>query len=709
DGQPEYHILPGETDIYEYPNNQDAATVWYHDHALGITRLNVYAGMAGFYLIADEEDTLGPDNAFGFPSGQYEIGMAIQDRTFNEDGSLFYNAQLEDAFKGELALVNGKVMPFLNVDQGKYRFRMLNGSQSREYHLRLENTTDPGNDPNFILVGTDLGLIDAPIDLGNDIGLQGPAERMDVVVDFEGYPVGTEIILRNDDPTLPLLPSIMKFIVTGNPGYTGTISSTLRPVDPLPESSADVTRYFRLFKEAGAACKDGSGRLVNEWLIQSLDGPNGNVTGKHWDDVTEFPILGNREVWEFANPTNSYHPMHIHLVRFQIVSKTDLNTGQPIPLQPWEANTWKDIVHIPANTTARVIMDFEDYAGRFPNHCHLLDHEDHEMMRQFQASYDPEYCDNDGTCDPGEDCQSCPNDCAQVSGASCGNGLCEGGDSENFSTCPADCAGKQSGSASKQFSCGFDDGQVTNPIGCGVDANDDRCIDSGANLFCRITPRVSACCGDKLCEGAETETSCANDCDPNVCTVTEQGEEYSCLDGQDNDCDGLIDVADSDCLDTDGDGLTNAYEINILGTDPNDEDTDDDGLVDGNSVVVLLIDYSQGVDADEDGYVDGEQTLGTVATLPDSDGDLLNDGLEVANGSNPLDPLSYPHIADGDVAPYGAPNGQINAGDLTVMIRLALGLEDTRALELAHGDLGTPDSVINAADVILLIQMLHSQ
>ncbi len=113
DGQPEYTILPGETDIYEYPNNQEAGTVWYHDHALGITRLNVYAGMAGFYLIADAEDTLGPDNAFGLPSGQYEIGLAIQDRTFNEDGSLFYNAQLEDAFKGEYVVVNGKVNPFL--------------------------------------------------------------------------------------------------------------------------------------------------------------------------------------------------------------------------------------------------------------------------------------------------------------------------------------------------------------------------------------------------------------------------------------------------------------------------------------------------------------------------------------------------------------------------------------------------------------------
>ena len=533
DGQPEYTLLPGETDVYEYPNNQESGTLWYHDHALGITRLNVYAGMAGFYLLADDEDTLGVNNAFGLPSGEYEIGMAIQDRTFNEDGSLFYNAQLEDAFKGDKVVVNGKVWPYLEVDRGKYRFRILNGSQSRDYSLRLENITDPGNDPDFTLVGTDLGLISAPIDLGNDIGIQAPAERMDVVVDFEGFPAGTEIILRNDEQTPPLLPNVMKFIVTSDTGYTGDLTPTLRTVEPLPESSADITRYFRLAK-VPTPCSNEPGRIVNEWLVQSLDGPNGTVMAEHWDDLYEFPILGNREVWEFENPTNSMHPMHVHLVRFQILSKTDLTTGQPIPLESWEQNTWKDIVRIPASAKARIIMDFEDYLGRFPQHCHILDHEDHEMMRQFQTRYDPAYCVVNGICDPGEDCASCPGDCAEVSGAVCGNGLCEGGDGENCLTCPGDCAGKQSGSVSKQFCCGFDDGQVNNPVGwsgCGIDVDDNRCIDASANKFCRVTARVSACCGDKLCEGAENLTSCANDCDPGVCTPTEPRIEYSCNDG----------------------------------------------------------------------------------------------------------------------------------------------------------------------------------
>jgi len=549
DGQPEYTILPGESDVYQYPNDQDAATVWYHDHALGITRLNVYSGMAGFYLIRDNEDTLGlgdQTNALNLPSLGNEIGLAIQDRTFNTDGSLFYNAQLEDAFKGEYAVVNGKVNPYLNVNQGKYRFRMLNGSQSREYIFRLENITDPGNDPVFTLIGTDLGLIGAPINMGNSYGIHGPAERMDVVIDFSVYPAGTEIILRNDDPTPPLLPNIMKFIVTDQPGHTDPLPATLRAVTAMPEGSEDATRYYRFKKDAGAACKDGSARLVNEWLIETLDGPGGTVKGKYWDDLTEFPILGDREIWEFENPTNSYHPMHVHLVRFQILSKTDLTTGQSIPLQPWEVNTWKDVVHVPANTRARVIMDFEDYPGRFPSHCHLLDHEDHEMMRQFQTINPPSANCGNGTCDPGEDCRSCEADCVQVSGAFCGNGLCEAGDGENCATCAEDCAGKQKGSASGKFCCGFDDGQVTNPIGCGADASDNRCIDSSANVYCRVTARLSACCGDAMCEGAETESSCANDCGGSTCTTTEP-VEVSCFDVSDNDCDGLIDCADNDC------------------------------------------------------------------------------------------------------------------------------------------------------------------
>ena len=171
--------------------------------------------------------------------------------------------------------------------------------------------------------------------------------------------------------------------------------------------------------------------------------------------------------------------------------------------------------------------------------------------------------------------------------------------------------------------------------------------------------------------------------------------ELSCSDGVDNDCDALTDSNDPDCADTDNDGLPNGVETNTgvyldpthTGTDPGVSDTDGDGLNDGEEV----------------------NTYATDPTNSDSDGDLLPDGLEVANGSGPGDPGSWPNLADGDVAPYGAPDGLLNAGDLTVAIRLALGLEPTRALELAHCDLGTPDNIIDARDITLLIQMLLSQ
>jgi hypothetical protein len=140
------------------------------------------------------------------------------------------------------------------------------------------------------------------------------------------------------------------------------------------------------------------------------------------------------------------------------------------------------------------------------------------MMRQFQAIHDPANCVVNGVCDPGEDCVSCAADCAEVSGAACGNGLCEAGDGENCVTCPTDCAGKQNGQ--NQFCCGADDDQGANPIACGIDVNDDRCIDSRDNLFCRVAPRVRACCGDALCEGAETlSAACDVDCNP-VATPT---------------------------------------------------------------------------------------------------------------------------------------------------------------------------------------------
>jgi spore coat protein A len=560
DGQPEYHIMPGEMDVYEYGNDQLPATLWYHDHALGITRLNVYGGMAGYYLLRDDFE-----DALGLPAGEFEIPAVIQDREFNPDGSLSYPTAVQDTFFGDKVLVNGKVWPSLDVKQGKYRFRFVNGSQAREYSLRLENQSAPAQVIPFTLIGTDLGLISAPI-LINTINIT-PAERFDVVIDFAGFSAGTQIVLRNDDTTSPIVPNVMRFEVIDAPGHTDPIPATLRPVTPIPEVEADVTRWFRL-ERVSESCAG------NEWLIQTLDGPGGTPTGdEHWDDLSEFVELDTTEIWEFENPSQIMHPMHIHLVAFQVLDRSLLSDGTNLPLAAHEFNTWKDTVAVPAGTRVRVIARYEDFLGRFPYHCHILDHEDHEMMRQFVMINDPANCDLDGACEAGEDGFNCA-DCPEVSGALCGNGLCEIGDGEDCLTCPLDCNGDQQGG--NPFCCG---NGGTNPIACGTSAADARCIDTSAELFCRVAERVKATCGDLLCEGQESAANCPQDCSVPFCEPTETIDELSCTDGQDNDCDGLVDSADTDCPlpDTDGDGVPDASDNCPGDFNPLQEDFDGDG------------------------------------------------------------------------------------------------------------------------------------
>lgn len=177
------------------------------------------------------------------------------------------------------------------------------------------------------------------------------------------------------------------------------------------------------------------------------------------------------------------------------------------------------------------------------------------MMRQFQMVNDPANCDADGVCEAGEDAVNCAADCPHVSGAACGNGLCETGDGEDCLTCPTDCNGDQGGGGG-DFCCG--NGGV-NPIACGIDENDTRCLDASVDRFCRVMPRLPAGCGDLLCEGAETAASCPQDCTVPLCEPTELTDELSCDDGLDNDCDGFVDAADSDCAEPVGGTVSDLY------------------------------------------------------------------------------------------------------------------------------------------------------
>ena len=373
DGYPTATILPGEQTTYVYPNHQIAGTLWYHDHALGITRLNVMMGLAGFYLLQDSLEV-----ALDLPEGEYDIGLAIQDRAFHSDGSLKYPAMWEEHFFGDKILVNGKVWPYLNVKRGKYRFRVLGGSNSRSYTLSLSN-----NAP-FHVIGNEGGLLPAPI-VRNALTIT-PGERYDVVIDFASYAPGTEIILMNSAPApfpgapgVGVIPEVMKFIVTSATGHTNPLPATLLPLEQLEESDAVEHRQLTLQKITGPL---GCGHS-SIWTINGL---------RFHDDITEFPELGTTEVWNFVNPTGVSHPMHMHLVMFQILDRTPITmvgdsvvaTGPPVQPDAAEAG-WKDTAVVHPDQMMRVITRFDDYTGQYPYHCHILEHEENDMMRQFEV------------------------------------------------------------------------------------------------------------------------------------------------------------------------------------------------------------------------------------------------------------------------------------------------------------------------------------
>ena len=370
DGYPESTLLPGQQTTYLYPNNQDAATLWYHDHAMGITRLNVIMGLAGFYLLKDAVE-----NGLTLPTGAFEIGLAIQDRTFNADGSFQYPASWMEHFFGDKILVNGKVWPYLNVKKGKYRFRMLNGSTSRVYTLSLSNGAP------FWVIGDEGGLLPKPL-MRSSLTIT-PGERMDVVIDFQPYSNGTEIILQNSapapypgDPGVGVIPNVMKFVVVAGGGaFTSPLPASLRPVPRIPETDAIQTRTLELYK-----------------VPDACTGQRWSINGLTWEDITEHPALGTTEIWRFVNRSGFVHPMHMHLVAFQVLDRQPFEivngqvqtTGPAVPPDSSEIG-WKDTAPVMPFQILRVIARFTDYTGKYAYHCHILEHEEHEMMRQFEV------------------------------------------------------------------------------------------------------------------------------------------------------------------------------------------------------------------------------------------------------------------------------------------------------------------------------------
>jgi spore coat protein A len=402
DGPAEYK--PGQIQSVVYPNQQNASMLWYHDHADQITRLNVYAGLYGLYLVRDAVDTGLEPNGLGVPGGAYEVPLILADRLFDASGELFYSPDRTwiPEFFGDTPVVNGAVSPYLEVEPRQYRFRILNASNARFWNLAIQ-----GGPPAF-QIGSDGGLFDKPVPLGGPL-LVLPAERMDVIVDFSRFAGRTLTVTNADLPAdvsspAPALGTVMQIRVgrrVTSPG-PAKVPTTLPGVMPAL-GAPSVTRNITL---------------------EEVENPDtgepeyGSLNGRKFDDVRgvqERPKLGSTEDWRLVNTTEDSHPIHLHLVQFQVIDrqpydaegyKTALaqaraaNPDAPnpdprpyfsgAPIAP-DANErgWKDTVRANPGQVTRIRARWTLPSGvsapqRYVFHCHILEHEDNSMMRPLE-------------------------------------------------------------------------------------------------------------------------------------------------------------------------------------------------------------------------------------------------------------------------------------------------------------------------------------
>jgi FtsP/CotA-like multicopper oxidase with cupredoxin domain len=434
---------------FQYPNLNRASTLWYHDHALGMTRLNVYAGPAGFYLVrgGPDGDAAVSDSRSGMPAllpgpaprendkfppnkTYYEIPLAIQDRSFNADGSLFYPDSREffdeiagpfipdsdiapawnPEFFGNTLMVNGNTWPFHSVEQVRYRLRLLNGCQSR--FLILDFGAIPG--VQVWQIGNEGGFLAEPVNLSADHAnrlLMGLAERADLIVDFSQVPVGN-YLLGNVGPDEPFsggepdgdfdiadpasTGQVMEFrvvpAVAADPSTPAQFLQ-LPAITPLP--AASVTRRLVLIEEMSAFFADAPAEALLGTLADDPAEAPAQWSKHLWmDPVTENPAVGATEVWELYNATGDAHPMHIHEVVFEVLDRQDILVDEDqqqvqlapgsVPLAPelWETGFKDTVIAYPGQVT-RLRAQFSS-PGQFVWHCHIVEHEDNEMMRPLR-------------------------------------------------------------------------------------------------------------------------------------------------------------------------------------------------------------------------------------------------------------------------------------------------------------------------------------
>ncbi|WP_432172626.1 multicopper oxidase family protein [Streptomyces sp. Tue6028] len=406
-------VKPNEA-IYAYTNHDHSCMLWYHDHAMGMSALNVYAGLAGLYFIRDPAD-----ERLGLPRGEFEVPLILQDRTFNADGSLAYT--MVDREGEDTPVVNGKAYPYLDVEPRRYRLRILNASNERFWRLRFDTPRGVLHQPQlpFWLIGTDGGLR-APLQMLDF--LISPAERYDLIVDFSQIPPGKDVTLTNYPGTQVHYPGIT--------GCGPEIAEIMRFRVRKPSSGGwDMsTPPEKLKLQSVPAIKPKPHTRRRQWVVyqHELFRTMTFNAVPYMEPSQDFIKEGSTEIWEYINPNHDAHPMHVHLVNFQVLNRqpidaaayqkdydkwvyggrkpedhpavADYFTGPPIPPDPDEALSYKDTVKAPAQMVTRIIIqEFvppKDEIASIPgsgaklpakyiHHCHLLEHEDDDLMRPW--------------------------------------------------------------------------------------------------------------------------------------------------------------------------------------------------------------------------------------------------------------------------------------------------------------------------------------
>jgi FtsP/CotA-like multicopper oxidase with cupredoxin domain len=443
DGWAENLFAPGQPALSHYPMDQRAALLWYHDHVMGITKLDVYVGLAGLWIVRDDSE-----RELGLPEGPpFEVPLLIQDRNFDLDeqgrltGRLVHKTDPEimEAFP-PFTVVNGKVWPVLEVQPATYRFRVLNGSNARTYRLVLLRDGAPALE-RITQIGTDHGLLRAPAPVPSDGLVLASAERADLLVDFSDLSSGSELTVLNtaaapfDGSSFPAAdaegaadvegllpyPQVLRFRVGGEAASRRSIPRELASDFEPPAAEALAGARRRAIALVERELEDEPNMLTMRELAVAAEADDGpvvavtdsggtiryRVVAAHFEDTTTFfPMLGEYEVWQLINLTGDTHPIHLHLDPFQIlaryairyqipdggIAERDLAATVMLERDPDDEldhaiddneRGLKDTARVNPNEIVEIAVRFTTYSGRYMYHCHILEHEDRDMMRPF--------------------------------------------------------------------------------------------------------------------------------------------------------------------------------------------------------------------------------------------------------------------------------------------------------------------------------------